>query len=83
MNTIIVEIRLPASNQTFDFSLPVHRKVGALIPEIIDAIHQSGQVVPVIKSEAVLCCLDIQMVLNSNATVANQNIKEGATLMLI
>ena len=83
METVIVEISVPAINEKIDFRLPSTAKIKDVIAEIariLETVKGNLQFDP---DTLLLCDLDKGAVLNPSQTVADQHLQDGATLELV
>lgn len=83
METIQIEVFLPATDDTVEFLLPTGRPVAELLREMIQQITAvrknicfDGNVMPV------LCDMERRILLNPASTLAQSGVKNGARLQL-
>ncbi len=83
MNKVLVEICLPAANQSFDVYIPLESRmsevlvlVSSLLSDLSDGKYKATQ-------DAVLCDAETGIIFNINMTVFELGIKNGSKLMLI
>ncbi|CEE03270.1 hypothetical protein BT1A1_3489 [Caldibacillus thermoamylovorans] len=83
MNKVLVEIFLPAANQSFDVYIPLESRmsevlvlVSSLLSDLSDGKYKATQ-------DAVLCDAETGIIFNINMTVFELGIKNGSKLMLI
>lgn len=83
METIIVEVSLPAISHRFDFALPAGVKIAENIKEMVSALTQTGQNVAFDVNNAMLCDIDGARVLPADGTPAELGLRDGSRLMLL
>lgn len=83
MENIVAEVFVPCCNQHFDFSLPVRMNVDELIKAMIQALKDNGHPVAFDDAGTLLCSVDHSMILKPNETLADQQIRDGSSLMLV
>ena len=83
METIIVEISVPATSTTFDFRLPAAGRIGEVSQEIIRILETTQQNQFFDKSRPVLCDLDSGRILDPARTVAECGLHDSARLQLV
>lgn len=83
MNKVLVEIFLPAANQSFDVYIPLESRmsevlvlVSSLLSDVSDGKYKATH-------DAVLCDAETGIIFNINMTVFELGIKNGSKLMLI
>ncbi|MEG6533636.1 methyltransferase [Caldifermentibacillus hisashii] len=83
MNKVLVEIFLPAANQSFDVYIPLESRmsevlvlVSSLLSDLSDGKYKATH-------DAVLCDAETGIIFNINMTVFELGIKNGSKLMLI
>lgn len=83
METIIVEIYVPATSSTFDFRLPAGGRVCDVVGEIIRILETTQQNQSFDKEYPVLCDLDTGRILNPSLTIAECGLHDSARLQLL
>ena len=83
METIIVEIYVPATSSTFDFRLPAAGRIYDITEEIIRILEATQQNQCFDKTHPVLCDLDTGRILNPAQTVAECALHDSARLALV
>ena len=83
MDTIIVEIALPAVDQSYDFKLPVHIPVGAILPYLVNVIKSCTNNVLVDHENPYLCDLLTHRPIPLHQTLSQAGIRDGWKLMLL
>ena len=83
METMIVEISVPAIDRTFDFQLPASGLVQDVITEIINILEQTQLGVTFDRTYPILCHLDDGRILNYDDPLASAGVYDGVSLMLI
>ena len=81
MQTVMVEILLPAVDSKVEFLLPTNRNLCELLPEIILQISTVKQNVEFDKTP-VLCDCARHIILNPSQTIYELGIQNGAQLLL-
>jgi hypothetical protein len=83
VNKVLVEICLPAANQSFDVYIPLESRmsevlvlVSSLLSDLSDGKYKATQ-------DAILCDAETGIIFNINMTVFELGIKNGSKLMLI
>ena len=83
METIIVEIFVPATSSTFDFRLPASGRVYEVMRDIIDILETTQQNQGFDKEHPILCDLDTGRILNPSQTIAECGLHDSARLQLL
>jgi uncharacterized ubiquitin-like protein YukD len=83
METMIVEISIPAISKTYDFQLPAGGIVHDVIAEIIRILVETQSSISFDKHYPMLCHLNDGRILNPNDTLAAAGVYDGVSLMLI
>ena len=83
METIIVELFIPATSSTFDFRLPAAGRIHDITEEIIRILETTQQNQCFDKAHPVLCDLDTGRILNPTQTVAECGLHDSARLQLV
>lgn len=83
METIIVEIFVPAITQSFDFSLPSEGRIGDVTEEIIRILELTQQNLAIDKSLPMLCNVENGNVLNPEMRIAETGLHDSSKLILI
>ncbi|MBQ9459273.1 MAG: EsaB/YukD family protein [Oscillospiraceae bacterium] len=83
METMIVEIQVPAISRAYDFQLPAGSVVRDVISEIINILEQSESCAAFDRDYPMLCHVDDGRILNPNDTIADCGVYDGVKLMLI
>jgi len=83
METIIIELHVPACNGIFDFALPAALQVSEVIREMIRTIETLGQNVTFLPETTQLCDMDQYRILSAAITLAEQEVRDGSRLMLV
>ena len=83
METIIVELYVPATSSTFDFQLPATGRVSDIVAEIIRILEATQQNLLFDKDYPLLCDLEHGHTLDPNAFIAETGLHDGARLMLV
>lgn len=80
---IMVDIRVPGLNRTYDFELDEEMKTGELIKKIIQTITEKEQMEDCEESDMLLFDLNRETVLSGNCSLKQQGVKSGEQLYLI
>ena len=83
METMIVEISVPAINRTFDFQLPAGGLVQDVTAEVIRILEQSQPGLSFDREYPVMCHLDDGRLLNPEDSLASAGLYDGVRLMLL
>lgn len=83
METIIVEISIPAISTTFDFRLPSSGRVYDVVDEIIRILETTQQNLVFDKEHPMLCDTERGCVLDPAAHIAETGIRDSSKLMLV
>lgn len=83
METIIVELSVPAISSTFDFRLPSSGRVCDIVDEIIRILEATQQNLRFDKELPMLCDMDRGCPLNPEARIAETGIRDSSRLMLV
>ena len=82
MDTIIVEIFLPAINMSRDFILPAHVPVGSILPYLIDVVRDCANAL-VDEQHPCICDMKRRRPILPERTLAESGVRDGSRLMLI
>ena len=82
MQSIIVEIYVPATSASFDFRLPSTGKIGDITGEVIRILETTQQNLVFDKAQPMLCDRERGIILKRQDTVAEAGLKDGARLLL-
>lgn len=83
METMIVEISVPAISKTFDFQLPAGGIVRDIISEITRILVETQHGISFDNHYPMLCHLDDGRILNLDDPLAVAGVYDGVSLMLI
>jgi hypothetical protein len=83
METIVVEIAVPACNGTFDFVVPASTSVSAVVREMVRILEETGQNVSFVREKTQLCDMDQFLILENSMSLVEQSVRDGSRLMLI
>lgn len=83
MENITVEVSVPAINRSYDFQLPTNNYVWEIISELTHILETTQQNVLFDRRSPLLCDVDRGLILNPNAMIADVQIKDGTTLILV
>ena len=82
---ILVDIYVPAIDQTMDFELDEYASISNLLEEIGEMIIQTakGEIRKEDAYKMMLCSYDLQSVLENNKTLEEYNIRNGSRLFIV
>lgn len=83
METIVVEIFLPAISQSYDFIMPVHVPVGSIIKTLIDVVASCTGSALIDGTHPCLCDMTARRPIPPEKTLAQCGIRDSARLMLL
>lgn len=83
MQTIIVEIYVPAISGRFDFRFPSTGNVGDIIGEVIRILETTQQNLLFDKAQPMLCDPERELLLDPRDTIAEAGLQDGAQLILL
>lgn len=83
MQTIIVEVYLPATSESFDFRLPAQGRIGDICREMARILESTQQNLSVDTAYPLLCERDAGKVLPHWQTVAEAGLQDGSRLLLL
>lgn len=83
METIIVEIYIPAISSSFDFRLPASGRVCDVVDEIIRILETTQQNLLFDKSHPMLCDAERGCPLNPAVCIAETGLRDSAKLILV
>lgn len=83
MQTIIVEVYIPATSASFDFRLPAAGKIGDIISEMTQILEATQQDLMLDHTQPMLCDRDGERILDLRDTVAEAGLRDGSALILI
>ncbi|MGN0802970.1 MAG: hypothetical protein ACI4MF_10290 [Candidatus Faecivicinus sp.] len=83
METIIVEIYIPAISRSFDFRLPASGRVYDVVDEIIRILEATQQNLVFDKELPMLCDTETGRALDPAAYIAETGIHDSSRLLLV
>ena len=83
MQSVIVEIYVPAISSSFDFRLPSTGRVGDIINEVVLMLESTQQNLLFDREQPILCDREREVVLRRQDTVAEAGIQDGTQLILV
>ncbi len=83
MESVIVEVYIPATSASYDFRLPSSGRIGDVIREVIRVLEATQQNLTFDREHAVLCDRDREAVLAAQDTVAEAGLHDGSKLILL
>ena len=81
VQTIMVEVLLPATDDIVEFILPVNRRISDLLPDMVSQITAVRQNI-VFDETLILCDCDRHIMLNPSWTLQEAGTKNGSRLLL-
>ncbi len=82
-NKVLVSLKVPELDKTFDVFLPVNKKIGNIIILINKMLNDISEGVYPIKNKFVLFNLDTEELYKPDILLVNTTIRNGTKLMLI
>lgn len=83
METMIVEVNVPAINQNFDFQMPASGVVRDVTREMIRILEVTQPGLAFDSQDPMLCHLDDGRILEPSDTLAAAGVYDGVRLMLL
>ena len=83
MQTIIVEIHIPATSATYDFRLPAAGRIGDVLTEVTRILETTQQDLLLDHEQPMLCDRGQERILDPEETVAESGLKDGSRLILL
>jgi len=83
MQSIIVEISVPATSASFDFRLPSTGRISDIINEIIRILETTEQNLLFDRDQPMLCDMERGTILKPQDSVAEAGLRDGSKLMLV
>lgn len=83
MDSIVVEVYVPATGSIYDFSLSVSAKVGEALRQMIGMLTEIEKNVSFDKLNPMLGDMDSGRVLDNNGTLGGFGITDGSSLILL
>ena len=83
METVIVEIIVPATNRIYDFALPAKGRVQESIESIIDTLEYTENNITFDRECPMLCDVERKTVMQAGMTILEAGIHDGSRLMLL
>ena len=83
MQTIIVEVFVPAVSESFDFRLPSTAHLKDVVDEVIRILEATQHNLMVDKEQPMLCDRMHNRAMNLWETVAEAGLQDGARLILV
>ncbi|MFJ7729559.1 methyltransferase [Neobacillus sp. NPDC097160] len=83
MDKVLVEVFIPAANQTFDIFLPLKSPLHEVVLLLANTVTELSQGYFTGTEHTVLCKRSTGEIYNINATVEELGFKNGAKLMLL
>lgn len=80
---ILIDVYVPAVEQTYDFSIDENCKISSLLGELQEMIASKEHRTIVNVNELALCSIEQRRRLNHSTTLADNNIKTGTKLILV
>ena len=83
MESIIVEVYIPATSASYDFRLPSIGRVGDITDEVIRILETTQQDLEFDREQPILCDREREMILDPRLTVAEAGLRDGSRLILM
>lgn len=83
MQTIIVEVYLPATSESYDFRLPAQGRIGDICREMVRILESTRQNLLIDAEYPLLCERDAGKVLPDWQTVGEAGLRDGSRLLLL
>ncbi|MBE5807625.1 MAG: hypothetical protein E7317_04720 [Clostridiales bacterium] len=83
METIIVEIFIPAVNKSFDFRLPGQGRVCDVVDEIIWILESTQQNLSIDRASPMLCDVEQGVILDPAKHIAETGLHDSSKLVLV
>ena len=83
MDKVLVEVFIPAANQTFDIFLPLKSKLHEVVLLLANTMTELSQGYFIGTEHTVLCSRNTGEIYNINTTVEELGFKNGTKLMLL
>ena len=83
MQSIIVEVYLPATSESHDFRLPSEARIGDICREMTHILEKTQNNLSVDNVHPLLCERDSGKVLMDWQTVAEAGLRDGSRLLLL
>lgn len=83
METIVVEIVVPACNGAYDFVVPAAASAREIIGEMVRILEEVGQNVSFVRDGTQLCDMEQCLILEGGLSLVEQSVLGGSRLMLI
>ena len=83
METIIVEIFIPAVSASFDFRLPASGRISDVTEEIIRILEATQQNLRFDREMPMLCDLDHGCLLDPSKNISETGVRDSSRLMLV
>ena len=82
MQSIIVEVYVPATSVSFDFRLPSTGKIGDIVKEMIRILESTQNNLMFDQEQPMLCDCERGIILQSKDSVAEAGLQDGSKLLL-
>ena len=83
MQSIIVEIFVPATSASYDFRLPSTGRIGDIINEIVRILETTEQNLLFDRDQPMLCDTERGTILKAQDSVAEAGLRDGSKLLLV
>lgn len=83
MQSIIVELFVPATSASFDFRLPSTGKIGDIVKEMIRILESTEHNLLFDRAQPILCDAERGVILEMHKSVAEAGLKDGSRLLLV
>lgn len=82
-NKVLVEIYVPATEQTYDVFIPLESRMCDVIKMVANALSDLSEGKYKATNDAILCDAETGIIFNVNIEIAELGIQNGSRLMLI
>ena len=83
MESVIVEVYIPATSASYDFRLPSSGIIRDVINEVIRVLETTQQNLEFDRAQPILCDRERELVLDYRDTVAEAGLHDGSKLILV
>lgn len=83
MQSIIVEVHVPATSTRYDFRLPSSGRIGDVLAEMSRILEATQQNLLLDHEQPMLCDRERECILDPQDTVAEAGLRDGSRLILI
>lgn len=83
MQSIIVEVHIPATSASYDFRLPAAGRIGDIVTEVTRILETTQQNMLLDHEQPILCDRERERILDPQDTVAEAGLRDGSRLILL